>query len=731
MALPFLPGNSFNPNLGKEKFHKEHHFDYKNEVAMNTGDDKKYKPNHSSIPRGTGAMAPAWVAFDKQVLQFNCYYKESVVERSSENYRVHVCRLFFYLEDDTIQIVANTTTNSGIPQGTIVRRSRICRPPPNDHTFFTVEDFNVGQELEIYGKVFKLCDCDQFTRNFLRKLGVRIGDPCEIPADPYTKHRESELEAMQPLRPYERIDKLGQYLEHSGHVLRFYLLWDDTSNLFGDMREFVLHYFLADDEIEVKEVIPENAGRDSLPMFLNKSKLPKLVGGLPLPGKQAARTVLNVFGPMGKGGRYILDSLKTGALKQDFYTDADLSVGALINVWGRKMLICDCDHFTKEFYKTKYGTEFKAISVDRPKYPVPEREVPPYNGFGSYEDSLGNCDSLLPKPPRRDFLKFMEKDRNGLECNILRFAAVLLTKSKIDKDRRFIISCFLADDTIAVFEPLRHNSGILPGKFMERQRQEKPGQEKFSSVTPEFYLPTDLAVGATVTMQDFPFYLVDADEYTYNYMEKNSSQWSQSNIDMVLYKLKGVLGTATKEEALGVFKAKDAKGSGSLSFEVFREAISGKTGGMLTEAEIITLARYYGTKASFGIPTDILRAALQESLRRANFEQFDELRKALKLRDSARTGRLHAADVRKACIAMHINVPVDLLSHFISRLVDSEATVDYMQFLSEVNWRDHPVPISCNIPAVLRFDAEWLGASQDEVVKYVNYETILGDLFKA
>ena len=57
------------------------------------------------------------------------------------------------------------------------------------------------------------------------------------------------------------------------------------------------------------------------------------------------------------------------------------------------------------------SAEFKKISVDRPKYPVPEREVPPYNGFGSYEDSLGNCDSLLPKPPRKDFLKFMEKDR--------------------------------------------------------------------------------------------------------------------------------------------------------------------------------------------------------------------------------------------------------------------------------------------------------------------------------
>lgn len=300
MALPFLPGNSFNPNLGREHFHKEHHFDYKNEVAMNTGDDKKYRPNHSSIPRGTGAMAPAWVAFDKQVLQFHCYFKEAVVERANENYRVHVCRLFFYLEDDTIQINEGVITNSGMPQGTLVRRSRINRPPPYDHTFYTVEDFNVGLEVEIYGKVFKLCDCDQFTRNFLRKLGVKIGDPCEIPDDPYSKHRQVELEAMQPLRPYERIDKLGQYLEHSGHVLRFYLLWDDTNNLFGDMREFTLHYFLADDEIEIKEIVPNNAGRDALPMFLNKNKLPKFVGGLPLPGKKTDRTVLNVFGPMGK-----------------------------------------------------------------------------------------------------------------------------------------------------------------------------------------------------------------------------------------------------------------------------------------------------------------------------------------------------------------------------------------------------------------------------------------------
>ena len=32
--------------------------------------------------------------------------------------------------------------------------------------------------------------CDDFTHNFLRKLGVRIRNPENIPTDPYTDHRK-------------------------------------------------------------------------------------------------------------------------------------------------------------------------------------------------------------------------------------------------------------------------------------------------------------------------------------------------------------------------------------------------------------------------------------------------------------------------------------------------------------------------------------------------------------
>lgn len=55
--------------------------------------------------------------------------------------------------------------------------------------------------------------------------------------------------------------------------------------------------------------------------------------------------------------------------------------------------------------------EFENIKYKSDPQSLPPREIPPYNGFGSEEDSLATCLSLRPKPTRRDFKKFMEKDR--------------------------------------------------------------------------------------------------------------------------------------------------------------------------------------------------------------------------------------------------------------------------------------------------------------------------------
>jgi len=82
--------------------------------------------------------------------------------------------------------------------------------------------------------------------------------------------------SMKPLRPYETCDTLKQFLDHDRDVLGFNCLWDDTESVFGDRRELLLHYYLADDTIEILEVVSPNSGRDTAPKFLRRGKLPKV-----------------------------------------------------------------------------------------------------------------------------------------------------------------------------------------------------------------------------------------------------------------------------------------------------------------------------------------------------------------------------------------------------------------------------------------------------------------------
>ena len=70
-------------------------------------------------------------------------------------------------------------------------------------------------------------------------------------------------------------DKLDQFLKYDRKVLRFYLAWDDRRSLYGELRPFVLHYYLADDSMEILEVRRANAGRDPFPLFLKRGKVYK------------------------------------------------------------------------------------------------------------------------------------------------------------------------------------------------------------------------------------------------------------------------------------------------------------------------------------------------------------------------------------------------------------------------------------------------------------------------
>ncbi|NWT52538.1 EFHC2 protein, partial [Erythrocercus mccallii] len=242
--------------------------------------------------------------------------------------------------------------------GTIVRRHQIPLPPPHEDQFYTVYHFNINTEVTFYGRKYKITDCDLYTKNFLRKIGIRLNPPACRPDDPYTTEREQRhRESTNPFHPYERFDTLKQFLEFDGQVLGFSCVWNDPESQLSGPRELVLRYYLSDDTIDIKEILPHNSGRDVVPFFLKRDKLPKNAPTAPYhPGTITNYTLLNVLGkPERNKSYYIRDVLQTGAVHQEFYKDSDLKIGAVINVWGRQVLLCDCDEFTKEHYRKKYG----------------------------------------------------------------------------------------------------------------------------------------------------------------------------------------------------------------------------------------------------------------------------------------------------------------------------------------------------------------------------------------
>ena len=73
-----------------------------------------FKP---SLTYGQAVQAPpedfvaAHVGFDKKVLLFNAYFKQTVHEAGHEFYRVRPVKIYYYLEDDSISVVEPVVEN--------------------------------------------------------------------------------------------------------------------------------------------------------------------------------------------------------------------------------------------------------------------------------------------------------------------------------------------------------------------------------------------------------------------------------------------------------------------------------------------------------------------------------------------------------------------------------------------------------------------------------------------
>jgi hypothetical protein len=87
--------------------------------------------------------------------------------------------------------------------------------------------------------------------------------------------------------------------------------------------------------------------------------------------------------------------------KEEYYVPEDLVLGNHIYIFKRKALIYDCDEFTKKWYKEIMGIDMVPIRMKKNPPNKVFHQIPPWNGYGTEEDSLRNVFELIPLPKEK------------------------------------------------------------------------------------------------------------------------------------------------------------------------------------------------------------------------------------------------------------------------------------------------------------------------------------------
>lgn len=216
---------------------------------------------------------------DREVLRFYAYFKEAVHDNPSENFRVRKLVITHHLDDETTYVNEPKVENSGINQGVFIKRHKIPKP---DGSLYTWRDFTVATNVNFYGRVVRVTDADEFTRNFYAERGVIQPAGEGNAGDNFDKtrlmvHYKQAPEDAPEIREYNEV-KLGgghpnrnleSFIANDRKILSFDVIWHD-SKYEGEPRLYKLNFFLSDNTVEVKEVRTTNSGRDNYPMLLRR-----------------------------------------------------------------------------------------------------------------------------------------------------------------------------------------------------------------------------------------------------------------------------------------------------------------------------------------------------------------------------------------------------------------------------------------------------------------------------
>lgn len=304
------------------------------------------------------------------------------------------------------------------------------------------------------------------------------------------------------LPPHEIVPACRAY---DRHVLRFLMQTkDDNTDVFNRQenavtRDMLILYYLEDDTLQIISPPADNSGfgifaqhsERAHATFLRRHRVPHRDGG--------------------------------------YFRPQNLEIGRVIEVYGRSFLIQACDTFTRYWYDAK-GTP---QPEDKTVFEQPVRRRPrtvetcrPSGDMSARSGNMsarsGNMSARSGAGGRGDKMRRYMQNYN----KICRFHASFDDMTTPQFERRFFtIFYYLEDDTIKVRENFCANSGRGPCPvFYQKARVAKnpvgiPGV--FATSRAEYYGIEDFAIGSTIIISNFKFFIYDCDSYTREYFQKN------------------------------------------------------------------------------------------------------------------------------------------------------------------------------------------------------------------
>ena len=536
-SIPLLPGNNFHDDpVNRSSLRKSH------TLGQSSAEDAFVCPteySQTNNPYGAAANASQgatarptsdeiqqkWAQYDTP-FRFVAYFKEAVTESRDETFRLRTVCITYFPSDTTLLIRESRVPNSGLPTtvhgggGVICRRQRVY---DTEGATLKLEDFQVGGEVEVYGRVYKIIDTDEATRNELLKRGFEVGERIPFPSEDDRHAQLNDLRmkktGVRSLRTEdmdvkriaefalsgryskahpEQTKAVRQFLTADGsRNLTFSLLWDEQrrAGQRGEIHILSLKYYLEDDSVEISEHRQLNSGREGGAKFLCRQRLVKN-SAEPVQGQH------NTYGRL---------------LKNNYLTYHDFKIGSSYEIHGKQFLMFDADEYTRSwFIKEGKGELPPALDVSdivNRDHKDPVKHYPPaHNGYGKEQDSLGNWRNLILRPMHKDEKKLLKEGHIVFKFKA-RFHKPV---NEEDADREFVLNYYEASGEFQISEVHVKNSGIVCGRYLGKTQLFRTNADTGKR---EQLCKDDLYEGAVIPVLAKNFVLYHMDERSQKYRD--------------------------------------------------------------------------------------------------------------------------------------------------------------------------------------------------------------------